>query len=205
MIPKDKLLPQLSEEMKGSIRIDAELFKKLDVKRGLRNEDGTGVLVGLTNIGNVVAWIAAVLFAYFTNKKYVFQSTADAETGAFREFWLFVSARLASLVLFDLLLFNLLLLLGMNADSMPAPAPEAEEMTAARKADAATARRKRGRMECGVMAGSGCREEYSAEEGAVAITKNGGAAAGGNNALPPTFLLPTPRFSRYNPLRCSNA
>ena len=42
--------------MKSCIRIDAELFKKLDVKRGLRNEDGTGVLVGLTNIGNVVGY-----------------------------------------------------------------------------------------------------------------------------------------------------
>lgn len=42
--------------MKSCIRIDADLFKKLDVKRGLRNEDGTGVLVGLTNIGNVVGY-----------------------------------------------------------------------------------------------------------------------------------------------------
>ena len=50
------LISTLSDEMKGSIRIDAELFKKLDVKRGLRNEDGTGVLVGLTNIGNAVGY-----------------------------------------------------------------------------------------------------------------------------------------------------
>ena len=42
--------------MKSCTRMDAELFKKLDVKRGLRNEDGTGVLVGLTNIGNVVGY-----------------------------------------------------------------------------------------------------------------------------------------------------
>ena len=32
------------------------MFKKFDVKRGLRNEDGTGVLVGLTKIGNVVGY-----------------------------------------------------------------------------------------------------------------------------------------------------
>ena len=56
MMTKENLLHQLSVEMKGSIRIDADLFKKLDVKRGLRNEDGTGVLVGLTNIGNVVGY-----------------------------------------------------------------------------------------------------------------------------------------------------
>ena len=42
--------------MKGCIRIDADLFRKYDVKRGLRNDDGTGVLVGLTNIGNVVGY-----------------------------------------------------------------------------------------------------------------------------------------------------
>ncbi len=42
--------------MKSCIKIDSALFKKLDVKRGLRNEDGTGVLVGLTNIGNVVGY-----------------------------------------------------------------------------------------------------------------------------------------------------
>ena len=56
MMTKENLLHQRSVEMKGSIRIDADLFKKLDVKRGLRNEDGTGVLVGLTNIGNVVGY-----------------------------------------------------------------------------------------------------------------------------------------------------
>ena len=37
-------------------RIDNELFTKYNVKRGLRNEDGTGVLVGLTKIGNVVGY-----------------------------------------------------------------------------------------------------------------------------------------------------
>ena len=50
------LIYKLSDEMKSCTRMDAELFKKLDVKRGLRNEDGTGVLVGLTNIGNVVGY-----------------------------------------------------------------------------------------------------------------------------------------------------
>lgn len=50
------LIYKLSDQMKGCTRIDAELFRKMDVKRGLRNEDGTGVLVGLTNIGNVVGY-----------------------------------------------------------------------------------------------------------------------------------------------------
>ncbi|MBP5627875.1 citrate synthase [bacterium] len=50
------LVCKLSDEMKGATKIDAELFKRLDVKRGLRNEDGTGVLAGLTNIGDVVGY-----------------------------------------------------------------------------------------------------------------------------------------------------
>lgn len=53
---KEYLIYKLSDEMKNCTRMDAALFKKLDVKRGLRNEDGTGVLVGLTNIGNVVGY-----------------------------------------------------------------------------------------------------------------------------------------------------
>jgi len=36
--------------------IDPELFTKYDVKRGLRNANGTGVLTGLTNISNVYGY-----------------------------------------------------------------------------------------------------------------------------------------------------
>ena len=53
---QDYLIYKLSDEMKGHTKMDPDLFKKLDVKRGLRNEDGSGVLVGLTNIGNVVGY-----------------------------------------------------------------------------------------------------------------------------------------------------
>ena len=53
---KEYIIYKLSEEMKNATRIENELFKKFDVKRGLRNEDGTGVLVGLTKIGNVVGY-----------------------------------------------------------------------------------------------------------------------------------------------------
>ena len=53
---KEYIIYKLSEDMKNATRIENELFKKFDVKRGLRNEDGTGVLVGLTKIGNVVGY-----------------------------------------------------------------------------------------------------------------------------------------------------
>ncbi len=53
---KKYLVYKISDEIKKSTRIAPELFPKYGVKRGLRNEDGTGVLVGLTNIGNVVGY-----------------------------------------------------------------------------------------------------------------------------------------------------
>lgn len=53
---KQYLVYKISDEIKKACRIDSDLFPKYGVKRGLRNEDGTGVLVGLTNIGNVVGY-----------------------------------------------------------------------------------------------------------------------------------------------------
>jgi len=45
------------KEISGSDYIDADLFIKYSVKRGLRNDDGTGVLVGLTRVGDVRGYI----------------------------------------------------------------------------------------------------------------------------------------------------
>jgi len=53
---KDYLIYKLSETVKSTSRIDKELFTKFNVKRGLRNEDNTGVLVGLTKVGDVVGY-----------------------------------------------------------------------------------------------------------------------------------------------------
>lgn len=47
---------KLEKSVRESCRIDNDLFEKYDVKRGLRNNDRTGVLVGLTNIGDVVGY-----------------------------------------------------------------------------------------------------------------------------------------------------
>jgi citrate synthase len=47
---------KLETQVKASCQIDNKLFEEFDVKRGLRNKDGTGVLVGLTNIGDVVGY-----------------------------------------------------------------------------------------------------------------------------------------------------
>ena len=53
---KEYLVYKLSETIKTTTRIDRELFTSYNVKRGLRNEDHLGVLVGLTNIGDVVGY-----------------------------------------------------------------------------------------------------------------------------------------------------
>ncbi len=47
---------KFEETVRKSCDIDNDLFEAYDVKRGLRNKDGTGVLVGLTNIGEVVGY-----------------------------------------------------------------------------------------------------------------------------------------------------
>lgn len=53
---KEYLVYKLSDAVKESCKIPREAFAQYGVKRGLRNEDGSGVLVGLTNIGNVIGY-----------------------------------------------------------------------------------------------------------------------------------------------------
>lgn len=60
---------------------------------------------------NVISWIAAVTFAYFTNRKFVFKST--------REDWLceassFYSSRLITLFMDMLIMFGMVILFGFN-------------------------------------------------------------------------------------------
>ncbi len=50
------IVSRLTENVKKSSYINPELFEQYNVKRGLRNADHTGVLVGLTNIGDVVGY-----------------------------------------------------------------------------------------------------------------------------------------------------
>ena len=52
-----QLLDELTRDAETMNRIPMELYHKYSVKRGLRNDDGTGVLVGLTEIGDVHGYI----------------------------------------------------------------------------------------------------------------------------------------------------
>ena len=53
------LLRQLSDEALSHSLIDRDLYQVFNVKRGLRNPDGTGVLVGLTTVGNVHGYVVS--------------------------------------------------------------------------------------------------------------------------------------------------
>ena len=44
---------------RGCAQIDPALYRKYNVKRGLRNEDGSGVLVGLTRVGSVHGYVVS--------------------------------------------------------------------------------------------------------------------------------------------------
>ena len=52
----EETLRKLVEMSEKTSVIDDELYGKYHVKRGLRNEDHTGVLVGLTHIGDVIGY-----------------------------------------------------------------------------------------------------------------------------------------------------
>jgi len=52
----NRIIKKISEQITRTTQIDPELFKTYNVKRGLRNEDHTGVVVGLTKVGDVVGY-----------------------------------------------------------------------------------------------------------------------------------------------------
>lgn len=61
-------------------------------------------------LANTIAWAAAVLFAFYTNRKLVFQSKQNAKQEASQ----FFIMRLATLVIENILLFLLIQLLGLH-------------------------------------------------------------------------------------------
>lgn len=58
-------------------------------------------------VANVFAWIVAVLFAYWTNRTWVFRSQIHGAKGVLKEFAAFVSARITSLLVETALLYLL--------------------------------------------------------------------------------------------------
>lgn len=54
-----KWLKARADDVRRADTFDTALYQKYNVKRGLRNRDGTGVLVGLTTIGNVHGYVVS--------------------------------------------------------------------------------------------------------------------------------------------------
>ena len=56
-------------------------------------------------IANVITWIICVIFTYFTNRIFVFKSKTSGAKALVKEFTEFTSARLATLLLENVVLF----------------------------------------------------------------------------------------------------
>ncbi len=72
-----------------------------------------GITVDLTTTSNVLSWICAVVFAFVTNKLWVFDSKSWKPSIAFKEFSMFVSSRLVTGVI-EWVGLPLLITLGLN-------------------------------------------------------------------------------------------
>ncbi len=55
-INEDAFIRQMAKKISATDNIENDLYIKYDVKRGLRNANGTGVVVGLTRIGEVIGY-----------------------------------------------------------------------------------------------------------------------------------------------------
>ncbi|MBQ0027609.1 MAG: GtrA family protein [Lachnospiraceae bacterium] len=67
-------------------------------------------------LANNVDWIICVIFAFFTNKIFVFRSKAGSINGLIKEFIEFVIARLFTLVLEDVIIWVLCKKCGWSSD-----------------------------------------------------------------------------------------
>ena len=66
-------------------------------------------------VGNVIAWVISVAFAFVTNKLFVFESKSMAFNVVMAELTGFVIARLLSLAFDEGFMFVAIVLLGMNS------------------------------------------------------------------------------------------
>ena len=82
----------------GTVAVDVGIYALMVDRAGIR-------------WANVFGWCGAVAFAFFTNKRYVFNSGATRQNGAWKEFILFISARVVGYLLFDMLIYTALLYL----------------------------------------------------------------------------------------------
>ena len=87
----------------------------------LLSEDHTinGANAAQTAIGSAVAWVAAVLFAFWINRRMVFRVRYADWRGRMRAFLQFAAARVFSFLLFEQGLFQLLKHMGVGKHPKP--------------------------------------------------------------------------------------
>lgn len=66
-------------------------------------------------IANIISWILAVLFAFFTNRRWVFETTVNTVNELVRQMLYFFGGRLATLLVEEVILFIFITLLGLNS------------------------------------------------------------------------------------------
>lgn len=64
-------------------------------------------------VGNVLSWIAAVLFAYATNRTWVFTARADTARGILREMTAFFGGRAATLLMEEAMIYVFITRMGL--------------------------------------------------------------------------------------------
>lgn len=66
-------------------------------------------------VSNIVSWIAGVCFSFFTTRKWVFRSEAEGIKATLAQMGEFAAARLATLILQEILLYIFITRLGCNS------------------------------------------------------------------------------------------
>ncbi len=66
-------------------------------------------------IANVISWILAVVFAFFTNRTWVFQKKADSASAFGKQFLSFVSTRIVTLLIEESTIFVFITVMGLNS------------------------------------------------------------------------------------------
>lgn len=68
----------------------------------------------LISLATLIAWVVAVLFAYWTNRTFVFKSAVADQSGRLKEFFGFIGARVATGVLDQIIILSLTYYLDVN-------------------------------------------------------------------------------------------
>ena len=66
-------------------------------------------------ISNIIAWVVAVIFAYITNKLFVFESKSFKKEVLIKEIISFTSARIFSLLLEEVIIYIMIDLMNINS------------------------------------------------------------------------------------------